>query len=286
MNLKALFYPQVIFIETCIKNYVLEIILEHGKTDSFEMIYESLLTNYKSYAVGSTNYKKELNKRLNLRNKFYGTLSRDYSSNKQVVQYFYHQDRPVPIWSIFEVIDLGAFGTFVSCLNQNIKHDISKSLGLNQGFDSDGKMTETIIFLVKDLRNSIAHNDVIFDTRFKSSSPKNSLKLALTNDTGINNITFDTIVDYLILLIFIQKQVCVSKAELSKIVSTFENSINHLVPFSASLQLWFFILKSLVWIGRIVLPNSLILLSVCFYQLITICPKQCGKSNSSLSPLR
>jgi hypothetical protein len=48
MALKALFYPQIMFIETALKNYVLEIVLKQGKNDSFETIYEILLTNYKS----------------------------------------------------------------------------------------------------------------------------------------------------------------------------------------------------------------------------------------------
>lgn len=226
MSLKSLFYSQIMFIETSIKNLVLEIILHHGKTESFEVIYDSLLTNYKQHALGSDKYKKDLNKRLFLRNKFYGSLSRDYSSNKQVVQHFYHKDRPVPIWAIFEIISLGEFGNFVTCLNPSIKREISKSIGLNQAFDSDAKMSESIIFLIKDLRNSIAHNDVIFDTRFKSGEPKKSLLRALENDTGIDNITFNTIVDYLILVVYILKQLHVSKKELKRIVKNFDAMIN------------------------------------------------------------
>lgn len=241
MALKALFYPQIMFIETSLKNYVLEIVLKHGKTDSFEAIYENLLTNYKIHNVGTNDHKKELNKRLRLRNKFYNTLSRDYSSNKQVVQHFYHQDRPVPIWAIFEIINLGEFGTFVSCIDVNIKRDISKSINLNQSLDGDAKMTENIIFLIKDLRNSIAHNDVIFDTRFRSSKPKHSLMRALETDTNISNIKFDTIVDYLILLIFIQKQLLVPKTDLKRIVTRFENLINNFrtqIPISVYHQIF------------------------------------------------
>lgn len=241
MELKALFYPQIMFIETAIKNFVLEIVLKHGKTDSFDIIFDTLLTNYKIHRVGSNDYKKALNKRLQLKNKFYGTLARNYSSNKQVVQHFYHQDRHVPIWAIFEVISLGEFGNFVSCLDTNIKRDISKSLKLNQAFDGDAKMTENIIFLIKDLRNSIAHNDVIFDTRFQSGKPKQSLIRALESDTGISNITFNTIVDYLILLIFIQKQLYISKTELNRIVNKFETAINHFrtqIPISVYHQIF------------------------------------------------
>ncbi|MZP29649.1 Abi family protein [Heliobacterium undosum] len=227
MELKALFYPQIMFIETAIKNYVLEVVLNHGKTDSFDIIFETLLTYYKVHQVGTTEYKKALNKRLQLRNKFYSALARDYSYDKQVVQHFYHSDRYVPIWAIFEVISLGEFGNFVSCLNPNIKRDVSVSLGLNQSFDSNRKMTEGIIFLIKDLRNSIAHNDVIFDTRFNSINPNRSLVKALINDTGIPNITFNTIVDFVILLVYIQKHLYIAKTDLAKIVSRFENSINH-----------------------------------------------------------
>lgn len=64
MELKSLFYPQVMFIETALKNYVLEVILDKGKTDSFHIIFETLLTNYKQYNVGSRTYKSEVNKRL------------------------------------------------------------------------------------------------------------------------------------------------------------------------------------------------------------------------------
>ncbi|WAA12265.1 Abi family protein [Fervidibacillus halotolerans] len=241
MELKALFYPQIMFIETAIKNYVLEIVLKHGKTDRFDTIFDTLLTNYKRHKVGSKDYKKALNQRLRLKNKFYETLARNYNSDKPVVQHFYHQDRHVPIWAIFEVISLGEFGNFVSCLDIRIKRDISKSLNLNQAFDGDAKMTENIIFLIKDLRNSIAHNDVIFDTRFQTGKPKKSLINALKSDTGIQNITFNTIVDYLILLIFIQKKLYISKTELNKIVNKFETVINHFrtqIPISVYHQIF------------------------------------------------
>lgn len=226
MELKALFYPQIMFIETALKNYVLEVILNHGQTDCFNTIYETLLKEYKNHSVGSDQYKKALNKRLRLQNQFYNVLTREYSNEKQVVQHFYHKDEPVPIWAVFEVISLGEFGNFVSCANTNIKKDISKSLNLNQSFDADGKLTENVIYLIKDLRNSIAHNDVIFDTRFKTSNPKNRLLNSLQRDTNIQGISFQTIVDYLILIIYLQKNLKISKIDLTKVVNRFEMLIN------------------------------------------------------------
>lgn len=44
MALKGIFYPQIMFIETALKNYVLEVILSQGNTDSFNDIFTNLLT--------------------------------------------------------------------------------------------------------------------------------------------------------------------------------------------------------------------------------------------------
>jgi abortive infection bacteriophage resistance protein len=226
MNLKSLFYPQMMFIETALKNYMLEVIVKHAKTDSFDEIYENHLTYYKVHRVGTKEYKNALNNRLKLRNSFYGTLSRDFLAGKPVVEHFYHKDEYVPIWAIFEVISLGEFGNFVACSNINMKRDMSKLLKINVAFDTDARMTEIIIFLLKDLRNSLAHNDAIFDARFKRSRVNNTLPRLLVNETGIPNITFQTIVDYLILMIYIQKNMSVTKTDLLQIVKKFETAID------------------------------------------------------------
>ncbi len=221
MELKALLYPSVMFIETALKNYVLEVVLEEANTGCFNIIYENLLIGYKDYQ-GNKNYKPELRRRLSLRNKIFNALSRDYNNNRQIVQHFYHQDRAVPIWAIFEVISLGEFGNFVSCLGIDTKHKISKALGLNRACDAKGKLTEYIIFIINDLRNAVAHNDVIFDTRFRRKKANNALIKCLCHDTKINNISFNTIVDYLILIVYILKNLCITKTELNKVVTEFE----------------------------------------------------------------
>jgi abortive infection bacteriophage resistance protein len=226
MDIKTLFYPQIMFIETALKNYVLEVVIKEGKTECFNTIYENILNGYKIYSVGSSKYNSALKKRLRLRNQFYSVLTRDYSNNKNVVQHFYHKDIAVPIWAIFEIISLGEFGNFVSCANTNVKQQIGKSLNLNESCNIDGKLTESIIYLIKDLRNSIAHNDVIFDTRFRGSEPNRSLVKSLQFDTNIININFKTIVDYLILIIYLLKNLETSKTELKKIVTRFESLIN------------------------------------------------------------
>ncbi|WP_421535925.1 Abi family protein [Priestia sp. D3YE.R1] len=223
MQLKSLLYPQMMFIETALKNYMLEVIVENAGTDSFDEIYDKWLTYYKTFPIRSDNYKKALNKRLGLRNKFYGALSRDFLTGKPVVEHFYHKDEYVPIWAIFEVVSFGEFGTFVGCSHINMKKDISNLLKIHTGFDRDGRMTETIIFALTDLRNALAHNEAIFDARFKRRHIHKSLSDLLENETGVKNIDFKTVVDYLILMIYLQKNMSVPGKEISETVRKFEN---------------------------------------------------------------
>ena len=234
MALKGLFYSQIMFIETALKNYVLEVVLDQIKTDSFNDVFANVLTAYKSYTSGTRSYQDNFKKRLDLRNKIYGTITRDYSK-KLVIKHYYNQDRNVPIWAIFEVISLGEFGTFFSCLNTPTKLLVSKSLNLNNAFNTTGTLTEDIVFTLKDLRNSVAHNDMIFDTRFKHANIPGALVNCLQHETGIPNVDFKAIVDYLILICYLLKKLQVPKNEIKKMINNFESvaeSFRKKVPFA------------------------------------------------------
>ena len=71
MALKAIFYSQIMFLETTLKNYALEVILEESGSKRFADVYANIMTNYKKYTIGSTKYKKAIAKRMNVRNKVY-----------------------------------------------------------------------------------------------------------------------------------------------------------------------------------------------------------------------
>ena len=71
MKVKAVLYPQIMFLETSLKNYALEDILALCNSDSFADVYAQLLNDYRSYPVNSEPYKKAIRKRMDLRNKVY-----------------------------------------------------------------------------------------------------------------------------------------------------------------------------------------------------------------------
>lgn len=234
MDLKTLLYPKIMFLETAIKNYALEIVLQESKTNDFNEIFETLLTDYRNYSVGSDRYKSAMQKRLRLRQQIYNVLSRGYK-DKQVVNHFYNNHLQVPIWAIFEIITLGDFGTFVSCLSTDCKTKLSHLLNLNSAYDAHGYLTQYIIFTLKDLRNSVAHNSPIFDVRFKTQNINSNLTSCLSNDTQINNISFNSIVDYIILIVYLMKKLTCSKTEINKFINDFEyisNDFRSKVPIN------------------------------------------------------
>ncbi len=240
-QLKSLFYPNVMFIETALKNYVLETITTATGTDSFPDVYNQLLDNYKKFSsAGKTfkndiqrkkaedKFKRELKRRLDLRNRIYKIQSDAFGNENKIAKHYLEQDRNMPIWAIFELLSLGEFGHFVSCLNLKCRKQISVRLGIRQCDDNAALLPQQLIYTTKDLRNSIAHNDVIFDTRFKTGSIDKNVGNAISNATGIKGITFDTITDYLILVVYILKLLGTTKTELKRLIRSYEEIVEHL----------------------------------------------------------
>ncbi len=235
MELKVITYPKIMFLETAIKNYTLEIILEEAKSSNFNDIYSKCLLAYKEEKKGSTAYRKRVEKRLNLRNQIYNSLTRDYRNGKTVVQHFFHKDANPPIWAIFEIISMGDLGTFISCMNRDLRIDLSKDLGINTAYIGNGEVATGVVYTLKELRNAVAHNEAIFDTRFKTGEIRGQLKKCIEADTGITGINFNSIVDYFILIAYMLKNLRVSKTEIKQFIGSFKQAIEKLrknVPIS------------------------------------------------------
>jgi hypothetical protein len=72
---------------------------------------------------------------------------------------------------------------------------------------------------VKDLRNAVAHNRVVFDGRYSGFKARNSLCDIIKQDTGISSIRLDSVVDDIILIVFLMKNLRFNKTQLHKIVT-------------------------------------------------------------------
>ncbi len=221
MRIKSVFYPKIMFLETAIKNYALEEILKECNSDSFVDIYAAALNDYKTFSVGSKEYTEAFKKRMSVRNQVYSTISRDYGKNN-IIKHYYDKDMLLPIWAIFELLSLGDFGNFLSSCNANIRRNTSASVGIKSSVDSDGKLLTSIVFTLKDLRNAVAHNNTIFDTRFKTGSVNGRISNYITAETGVRNINFNSITDYVILVSFMCKLLKCNKSDIMSFIDLFE----------------------------------------------------------------
>lgn len=235
-NLKTILYPKIMLVETAIKNYTLNTLIKKGPVD-FEYVFSNWLNDYKKHPVGNRKYREKMKKRLELRNKINQAISYNYSDQKAVIQHFFHSNKPIPLWAIFEVINLGEFGFFLQCLNEDTRIEITEDLDMHStSHNQNGRILEELIFLIKELRNAVAHNSVVFDCRFRKTNPQSRLKEYIQNETAIPNIMFEHIVDYFIVLIFLLKKLGVSKTELKKIVRNLAEESEKLrneIPVSA-----------------------------------------------------
>lgn len=216
-KLKSLLYPQIMQIETISKNIVLQLLVEEYKTDEFNEIYENGMTDYRS-ATGNE-YKKRMKHWINVQNNIYSSLSRSYNNNNKIVSHFYSRDKHVPIWAIFEIITLGTFADLIKSLEISVRRKIDKDMKINIAFDTNAKFPEKIMYLIKSLRNSIAHNDVVFDVRFKDSNIDTTLCKYLENEINSSNIDFSTLTDYILLIAVLLKKYSISKTEINKFIN-------------------------------------------------------------------
>lgn len=210
-------------IETISKNIVLQLLVEEYKTDEFNEIYENGMTDYRT-ATGDE-YKKRMKHRLGVQNNIYSSLSRSYNNNNKIVSHFYSKDKHVPIWGIFEIITLGTFADLIKSLELSVRTKIDNEMKINIAFDTNAKFPEKIMYLIKSLRNSIAHNDVVFDVRFKDGKIDTRLCKYLENEISSANIDFSTITDYVILISLLLKKYGISKTEINKFINDYEKII-------------------------------------------------------------
>jgi len=233
-DLKSLFYAPMMQLETTLKNYTISTIVSNNATD-FEAIYKTQLTQYRDIQrinrnqnqngklSAKTNKKvqKSIKQRLDLKKSFDESIALNYQ--KDIVQHYLKHSQPLPIWAIFELISFGQFGTFLICLNTASRLKLEESLNiLDSSMDTNGAMVATHVFILKDLRNAIAHNHIIFDCRFKVTGFKKTVSQQLEKKLKIDDITFETIIDYFTLIIYYQSCLKEPKTNMKVLVKKFK----------------------------------------------------------------
>jgi abortive infection bacteriophage resistance protein len=214
------------FIETALKNIALNTIMAETGSSSIYDMYEKVVSSYKNAPATTPNdiKKKYQNNKLNLQGSIQNSIAAAYRKDNPKITHFYNNVNynEVPIWAIFEILTMGDFGYLLSCLTIDMREKISRAIGINLSSDTYRELIYKYVYALKDLRNAIAHNDVVYDTRFRKMDPSRPMKQCLKLEMGLPYMNFKTIGDYIILICYYLKLLKVSKTEIKAFIREFE----------------------------------------------------------------
>lgn len=254
-DLKSLFYGKIMFIETAVKNIALNRIMIDSNSENIQDMLNRVVAGYNSFPVGTDAATKKIyqTKKLNLENSIQSSLLKAYRQDNPQITHFYNNMgyNGVPLWALFEILTLGDFANLLSCLRFSTRDNITNDLGMKViSIDTNRELIYRYLYLLKDLRNAVAHNSVVFDTRFRKFDPSKAMKKCLQAEFNLPYVNFETIGDYLVLICYYLNLLKVSKTEtkalirdFEKITTVYKNSVNPLVAnmvihpdFSSRLQ--------------------------------------------------
>lgn len=232
-QLKALFYPLVMQVETALKNRVLAA-LTTGQDSSLAAMMSQQLMIAQALDTETRNAQQALRCCQALRTTIYDTVT--YFRYKHAAIAHYQGDLSrLPLWAYFEVITLGQFSQFLAGLQPRSQALIAQTCQLlpdcRQG-------VQLVVNSLIELRNAIMHNGVIFDANFPSGVPRR-VKICLASALELPSLQFRFIEDYLILLIWLasglqldSELVNTSVHQFEQLVMTLDQTLKHRQAFS------------------------------------------------------
>ena len=157
----------------------------------------------------------------------YSKLSTRYhdeeGNDNQMVRHFYSRGEDAPLWVVFEILYLSDLASFFECLNEITREHIMTQLNMfDISIDTNRNLLSGMLYTIKSLRNSVAHNNIIFDTRFKDRKISPVLKKWIEKETGIQNITLYSLIDYIIIVCCLLKRVDFSSTKAEQLIQAYK----------------------------------------------------------------
>ena len=88
--------------------------------------------------------------------------------------------------------------------------------------DTNRMLLSSMLYTLKSLRNSVAHNNIIFDTRFKDRKISTILKKWIEKETNIQNITLYSLIDYIIIVCCVLKRIDFNKIRAANLLEKYK----------------------------------------------------------------
>lgn len=226
-DLKALFYGKLMYIETAVKNIALDRIMCDANSENIQVMFKRVVTGYNSFPVETDEKtkKKAQSNKLKLENNIQSVILRAYTQENPQITHFYNSlgYNGVPLWALFEIFTLGDFAYLLSCLEINTRKNLTNDLGMRvSDIDTNRELIYRYLYIIKDLRNAVAHNAVVFDTRFRKFDPSKAMKKCLEQKFGLAYINFKSIGDYIVLICYYLDLLKVPKTQIKAFIREFE----------------------------------------------------------------
>lgn len=239
-QLKSLIYSKIMFIETALKNVVLNAIMKEINSDSIEDMLNTVISSYKNSELNDNedSKKSKQKNKFRLESKIQKSIAFAYSKNNPKITHYYNKkmSTSVPLWALFEILTMGDFGELLQSCTLDMRDKLSKAIGINVAADTNRQLIYKYVYELKDLRNAIAHNDVIYDVRFVKSEPCKPMQRCLEQEVGLSTIKFDNLGDFIVLICYLLNLLNVTKIEISSFIREFirinqdyENAVNDMV---------------------------------------------------------
>ena len=196
MELKGLFYPIVMLVETALKNRTIASIVAESSS-GIEDILEHQLACYMDYPEEHEKHGNKLVQYNETRQNILDTIEY-YSDKNEVIKHYLKSDYQIPLWAYFEVITLGQFSRFLGSLTKSSREKLNQDFTI---ISNRSNSLELVVNALIELRNATMHNSAIFDANFSSGVSK-ALKKQIKQDLGLSTFTCKFIEDYFILLIW------------------------------------------------------------------------------------
>ena len=235
IEIKNLLYRWTNFLEIAFKNNILQTTLEFINSSSLRDFYDNALENGSAFPLQSQTdeKKKAISNRLQEIKFLQSKILENYNHSNPIICHHYDQNNDVPLWGLFEILTFGDLGNLVRFLKRDLRREISREIGISLNNDPHAKVIEQYIFLIKDLRNAIAHDNVVYDGRFIKNSKGRGIRKSciqhLETETKITNINFSCIEDLLILICYLLKLFKVEKRAIKSLVNRYIDLTNDFI---------------------------------------------------------
>lgn len=219
MELKGLFYPIVMLVETALKNRTIDSLVSESSS-GIEDLLENQLACYADYDIGTEKYHEKLEWYNETKQNIVETI-KYYSDKNEVIKHYLDSNYQIPLWAYFEVITLGQFSRFLGSLTRLSREKLNQDVTI---IPNRANSLELVVNALIEVRNATMHNSAIFDANFSSGVSK-ALKNKIKEDLGLSAFTCLFIEDYFILLIWTLSLLKFDLVALNKYINQFNEIV-------------------------------------------------------------